>query len=323
MKVLFVAQYAPHREKKIPIHVQSQMDSLIKNNIDVIPYPFHQNGIFDKIKSYIKLKRFLKSNRFDIIHCHFSYIGLAGLLASKEKNVIVSFMGTDLENILTDQSQFTVKISNLLTKYLINRSNSLKGIIVKNQKHYKFLSSKVKCPIINLPNGVDIDKFYPIDINIARKKIGYNINKPLVIFCTAKNNNPIKNIDLANKSIDILKEKINVEFKVLSQLNHDQLLLYYNSADVLLLTSLSEGSPNVIKEAMACNLPIVATNVGDISERIKDDENSHVANFDSIEIAECIYKVILTNQRSKGREILINDKIDNTSIANKLIEFYN
>lgn len=323
MKVLFVAQYAPHREKNIPIHVQSQMDSLIENNIDVVPYPFHQNGIVAKIKSYIKLKRYLKSNRFDIIHCHFSYIGLAGLLASKAKNIIVSFMGTDIENVLNDKRKIKIKINNLFTKYLIRKSNLLKGVIVKNQKHYEYLSPLVKCPIINLPNGVDINKFYPIDINKARKKINYNINKRLVIFCTAKENNPIKNIGLANQSISILKEKINVEFKVLSKLSHAELLLYYNSANVLLLTSFSEGSPNVIKEAMACNLPIVATNVGDIKERIKEDNSSYIADFDPIEISNYLYKVLKSNQRSKGREILITDKIDNTSIANKLIEFYN
>ena len=51
-------------------------------------------------------------------------------------------------------------------------------------------------------------------------------------------------------------------------MEQDQLVKYYNSVDCLILTSFHEGSPNVIKEAMACNLPIVSTKVGDVEEII-------------------------------------------------------
>lgn len=323
MKVLFVAQYSPHREKNIPIHVQNQMDQLIDSGANVIPFPFRQNGFKSKLNSYFELKQHLQKNSYDIVHCHFSYIGLAGLLASPKKNVIVSFMGTDLENILKNKKGINVVVSNQLTNLLIRRSSNLVGIIAKNERHYSFLKNRVKCPIINLPNGVDITKFSPGDQDMARNYLNILLDSNLIIFCTAKENNPIKNIELADRAIDFLKRQAVVDFRVLSGLSQEELREYFRAADCLLLTSFSEGSPNVIKEAMACNLPIVATRVGDIPERLKNDDSSYITGFDAAEIAEALNKVIEKKRASKGRELLINEGLDVESTTNKLIKFYN
>jgi N-acetyl sugar amidotransferase len=90
---------------------------------------------------------------------------------------------------------------------------------------------------------------------------------------------------------------------------------------VLLLTSFYEGSPNVIKEAMACNCPIVTTNVGDIYKNTKGTENVFITQFDSNEIYEAILKIFESNKRSNGREII--QPLDSRIIAEKIISIYN
>jgi glycosyltransferase involved in cell wall biosynthesis len=103
-------------------------------------------------------------------------------------------------------------------------------------------------------------------------------------------------------------------------LSHEQLNYHYNAADLLLLTSVSEGSPNVIKEALACNCPIVATDVGDIREVIAGAEQCHVTGFDAGEIAAKMKQVLREGKRSNGREKVL--RLDSRIIADQLVRLY-
>lgn len=102
-----------------------------------------------------------------------------------------------------------------------------------------------------------------------------------------------------------------------------KILFYYNAADVVLLTSLWEGSPNVIKESMACNRPIVSTNVGDVNMLLKHVESSFIVNPDSKMISEKINILLNNSKPSNGRMILRKLELDSEHIAIKLIMLYN
>jgi len=103
------------------------------------------------------------------------------------------------------------------------------------------------------------------------------------------------------------------------------LVEYYNVADILVMPSYKEGSPNIIKEAMACNCPIVSTDVGDVKEVIGDTKGCYVTSFDPDDVAE---KIKLTLEfaekegRTRGRERIIKLGLDLDSVAEKIIELY-
>lgn len=101
--------------------------------------------------------------------------------------------------------------------------------------------------------------------------------------------------------------------------------LYYNASDVLLFTSHREGSLNVIKEAMSCNLPIVSTNVGDVEWILGSTEGCYIFSFEVSDVVEKIKKAILftsKNNRTSGRERIINLELDSESVAEKIISIY-
>ena len=98
--------------------------------------------------------------------------------------------------------------------------------------------------------------------------------------------------------------------------------LYLNASDLLLSTSLWEGSPNVIKEAMACNCPIVTTNVGDVKWLLDGVEGCLITTNDPKDVADKIKKALNFKGRTKGRDKLISLGLDSEHIAKKIIKVY-
>jgi len=104
--------------------------------------------------------------------------------------------------------------------------------------------------------------------------------------------------------------------------NTDQNIIpyYMSAADILILTSLWEGSPNVIKEAMACNCPIVSTDVGDVKEIIRKTDGCYIASYDVVDVADKVGKALSFGRRTNGRQNIKH--LDNNIIADKIISLY-
>ena len=96
-----------------------------------------------------------------------------------------------------------------------------------------------------------------------------------------------------------------------------------NASNLLLITSLSESGPLIIKEAMACNLPIVSTDIGDIKSIFtKKLKGCYVTNFNKRELIDSINKVLSYNKRTNGRDIIKELELDAISIAKKINIMY-
>ena len=126
---------------------------------------------------------------------------------------------------------------------------------------------------------------------------------------------------LAKKSFELLDDS-NSELKVLEDVPNDLVPLYLNASDVVLLTSRWEGSPNVIKEAMACNRPILSTNVGDVSCLLSNVKGCNIVEVNVQDIAEKIKNSIEQYSMSDGREKVKELKIDSRNVAKKIIQLY-
>ena len=99
--------------------------------------------------------------------------------------------------------------------------------------------------------------------------------------------------------------------------------VYLNAADILLLTSKWEGSPNIVKEAMACNIPVVATKVGDIEYLFGNIEGYYYMDSDADKLAEKINNGLNNDIKPNGLQRIIDLKLDSESIAYKFLQFYN
>jgi glycosyltransferase involved in cell wall biosynthesis len=173
---------------------------------------------------------------------------------------------------------------------------------------------------IVLPNGVDLDLFKPLDKKECRINLGWDLDNKYVLFAS-KPDKMVKNFALAQATMDRIKIN-SAELKIIYNIDHSQMPVYLNAANVLLLTSKWEGSPNTVKEAMACNLPVVATKVGDIEYLFRNTEGYYYTDPDPDKLAEKISFILSSNLIPNGRQRIMELELDSISIANKIIEIY-
>ncbi len=171
-----------------------------------------------------------------------------------------------------------------------------------------------------IPNGVDIKLFSPEPQLKARERIGSDPSRRLILFGSSADRRE-KNPQLAEKAFALLNHP-GAELMYLADVKHDEVPDRLNAADVLLLTSRWEGSPNVIKEAMACNCPVVTTDVGDVRWLSEGVKGCFITSSDPGDIAAGIRDALACGQRSEGRERIISLGLDAGTVAMKIKSVY-
>lgn len=306
MKVLFVSS----GNSKIGISpiIKNQGESLIKLGADVTFFTIKGKGITGYLKNVLPLKRLLKKNEYDIVHAHYSMSAFVAALAGA-KPLVASLMGSDVKS----DKYFRLFIhffSNFFWDKTIVKSQDMKlSLGIKN--------------VEVIPNGVDLKSFKSLNKTDCKSKLGWDITKKQILFA-ANPNRYEKNYPLAKKAIDGL-ENSDFELKVLKEVPSNQMVFYYNASDVVILTSKREGSPNVIKEAMACNRPIVATNVGDIKWLLGSTKGCFISSSKINDLENKINQALNFSDKYdeiEGRSRIKMLKLDSGSVAKRLVLIY-
>jgi hypothetical protein len=175
-----------------------------------------------------------------------------------------------------------------------------------------------------LPNGVDVGWFRPMDKLQARAKLGWPSAERAILFNASSPSEIIrKNLTLTRKSVSALSRSVpDVTLRVICNVSSNEVLWMLNAADCLLVTSLHEGSPNIVKEAMACNLPVVSVPCGDVAERLKGTYPGGICPYDASALAEAIKEVLNVGCRSNGRAQLILQGLSAATVAARLTKLY-
>ncbi len=317
MRILFVSR-GNSDDGKQSVLILNQSDSLKNIGLDILEFSVTGKGIKGYIFNILKIRKFIKQQKIDIVHAHYGYCGIISFLAKrKQTKLVLSLMGSDI--IKSQLNTFTINIINEtirnITKFLC--AYFIDEVIVKSESMLKFLPKNRTYHII--PNGVNLAKFHIIDKQKAREFLGLDPIKKIILFAADKNRIE-KNYKLAKLSVDALKNKENVQLVDINGQNQSTLNLYYNAADVLILTSFYEGSPNVIKEGLACNKVIVSTNVGDVAKNIENIDNCYIADFNPSDFSNKL-EIALTHEHSNGRIKILNE-LDEESIARKIKNIY-
>jgi teichuronic acid biosynthesis glycosyltransferase TuaC len=174
-----------------------------------------------------------------------------------------------------------------------------------------------------IPNGVDLSVFRLMKKVTARKELGLDIKKNIILFAADPERNE-KNYGLAKESVRLLNNSQN-KLLVVFGISHTEMYLYFNAVDLLLLTSSWEGSPNIVKEAMSCNCPIVATDVGDVRWLFGSESGYFICSFKPEDVAGKIKMALVFAEkygRTNGRQRIIELGLDDETIAKKVIELY-
>jgi glycosyltransferase involved in cell wall biosynthesis len=216
-------------------------------------------------------------------------------------------MGSDLSGTfnpkekITLQGYFDIYLSKLL-QFMID------GIVVKTTEMMDILIAPQKA--IVLPNGVDFDIFKKHSKEEAKQKLRLDPNKKYILFA-GNYLSPQKGYSILAKAVNRLKQN-RPEYELLLAHNvpHEIVPLYMNAAEVLGLPSLKEGSPNVVKEAIACNLPVVATDVGDIRKTIGDIPGCFLVERNADRFVSALHKAAQANSAFRGRSYIDHLRIE-------------
>jgi len=296
--------------------VKTQVDSLIAKGLEVEiihpkpgPVPFRYTSAVFQV--------FLRTltGRFDVVHGHY---GLWCLLTRFQWTtpVVADYLGDDLlgtvkaDGSYSNKGAFVVKIS----RWLCNHVNA---VLVKTEGMKKATSGG---NIVVLPDGVNFDLFHPIPRSVARAGLGWDQDRYYVVFA----NNPdipVKNFALAQAAIGRLSQRgITAELVVANGLPQSKVVEYINASNALILPSIAEGSPNVVREAMACNVPVVATDVGDVAKVIGHTSGCAVCPHDPDALAAGLELALRHQEPTTGR--VDTSHLSSSAIANQLIAVY-
>lgn len=306
MKVIFVAS-GNKSIGSVSAFVYSQFESLKEKGLDMILFPVVGHGIKAHLRASLNLRRLVQREKPDIVHAHYSICGYVATMATLflKPKVVVSILGSFPEKDL--------KLS--VVRYFIK--HIWDSTLVKSQRTADQLG--LNLPVI--PNGVNLAKFRLLDHMEARESCQFVSDKKYVIWCSHPSR-PEKRYSLAQEAVALLHDDSVILYPVFDHI-HDDVVKYMFAADALLLTSVSEGSPNVIKEAMACNCPIVSTDVGDVRWITENVEGAYVADHDDPEsICDCIRKALDFNKRTQGRDAIVRRGLTTGCIADRIIELY-
>lgn len=269
------------------------------------------NNPFLLIKKIFKYKRIFKE--YDILHAQYgSGTGFFTSLFPNQK--LLSLRGSDWYYFKSPN--LAERFHSWLSCFLSKRSlNKFKTIIVMSERMKTEINSEfVGLDVRVIPDGIDLNTFYPTESN--KNKLPFR-----VLFSSVDSNNRIKRYNLAEKAFNIFHEKYpESELVFMHGISHEKVNEFINKADVILLTSVHEGWPNIIKEGMACNVPFVSTDVSDLQNIVRQTNCCIVCKDDPESLAEGIESVYLSDNEINIRHF--TNQFEIQEVTAKLIEIY-
>lgn len=301
MKVLIVANH--NKGYFVPFIIE-QVNALKQFGIEFDFFGVHGKGIRGYLSNLPALKTKIREFRPDLIHAHY---GLSGLLANLQRMVpvVTTYHGSDIHsegrNLLFSRLAIWLSAYNVFVTEALQKQAGCHG---RNQ-----------CVI---PCGVDTTAIYPIDRAEARKLLGWNADGKYVLFAGAFDNE-VKNGSLAKAATALIPDAQLIEMR---GFNREQVNQVMNAANCLLMTSHREGSPQVVKEALTCGTPIVSVNVGDVANITEGIDGCYISSYDAHQLSDYLCKAFTFQGKTRGRERILQRKLDNEQIAKELLSIY-
>lgn len=274
----------------------NQIESLADRGIesDVVEVPGGDRADGRRVVDYLRLGRIVRdrlSDSHDLVHANFG-LTIPGALAQRRVPVIATFVGSDLMGPL---GPFSAHLSRWCDQ-----------VVVVNEAMCELVPGDAHC----IPHGIDLETFRPTDTAIARSAVGWPQDQYCVLF-PYSTDRPVKNYPLAKRVVGQVAERLDgdVELRTITGLEYERIPDYMNAADALLLTSRREGSPSTVKEALACNTPVVATPVGDVPQRVSGLRCSTTGA--SVEaLVDGLCRALTTTECSNGRDAVRDASLD-------------
>lgn len=302
MKILIICShryYAPYTDYVAPF-IYEQMQGLKQLGCDFRICFVKGGGLKSYVQAWRNMMTDIAEYQPDIIHAHY---GLCCMIANLQRKipVVSTFHGSDINE---PKIRWISKRAICLSLMNIFVSEKLRAIAGNPSRS------------IVIPCGVDVNIFYPMDRNICRETLGLDKEKVYILF-SKEFSDTVKNYPLAKQAVELLNPQ--AELLEFYGYTREQVPLLYNAVDLGLMTSFTEGSPQFVKEAVACGCPIVSTDVGDVRDVIEGVPNSFITTY---EVNDVVDKMKLALSIGHLQESNLHDKYATKQIAKSIFDIY-
>ena len=302
MKILIVCShryYAPYTDYVAPF-IYEQMQGLKKLGCDFRICFVKGGGLKSYWHAWKNLRKMIDEYKPNLVHAHY---GLCCMIANLQRRVPVvsTYHGSDINN---SKTRWISKIAIRLSQRNIFVSERLMSLIKRPKR------------AIVIPCSVDTTTFYPMDKLECRKQLGMDLEKKYILF-SKEFADTVKNYPLAKQAV----EKYNPQAELLEFYGYarEQVSLLYNAVDLGLMTSFTEGSPQFVKEAVACGCPVVSTDVGDVREVIDGVSNCYLSTYEVDDVVNGMQKALAVGHLQKTH---IPERYTAEYIAKTIFELY-
>lgn len=334
MKILIIAS---DKGGRFAPFIEEQVVALQAHGVQIIRYGVTGHGIMGYLRELPALRRLIRAERPDIVHAHY---GLSGLLANLQRlvPVVTTYHGSDinLPHILR-LSKIAMRLS-AHNIFVSARSANIALALgapssdLNDFKDFKDLKEGATGKHTLLPCGVNLTEDQLLSRSEARQALGIADDAKIVLFAGAFDN-AVKDAPLAQEAVTMIAPNSSNDLKDLNEgapilqelrgFSRAEVNHWMCAANCLLLTSKTEGSPQVIKEAMACGCPIVSVDVGDVAERVSGVEGCYVVRTrEPKDIAEALQKALAHEGKTNGRECIQEMGLSNDQVVERLIAIY-
>lgn len=315
MRVLIVCSHKSQLLEGCVPFIREQVEALRAQGCECEFYHIKGKGMVGYLREVPKLRKKIDEYKPDVVHGHFGLSCLVANLATRSVPVVSTYHGSDIN--LKKNRKFS-QLAMWLSAWNIFVSKRTMEIVRGEERKN---SSLIPCGV-NLPqpwSELKNKKVEQLTLNQWIESVS-SPNKKHVLFAGAFDN-AVKDPELAKASVALLD---NVQLIELKGYNRNQVNTLMYSCDCLLMTSKTEGSPQVVKEAMACGCPIVSVDVGDVAERTEGVDGCYIVKSrEPRDIADALEKAIAFEGKTNGRAKIIESGLTNELVAKKIIKIYN
>jgi teichuronic acid biosynthesis glycosyltransferase TuaC len=320
MKTLWITNLWPDEVKPGQgSFIYSQAQSLIAAGValDLLYIPGYRSNV-EYARAIASLHQRLRRSSYDVVHAHYGY---SGVVAETQRRhpVVISYLGADLLGKPYAEGKRTPS-SLLVATAFAQAARLADATITKSREMESRLPERCRAHNHIIPNGVDLDFFSPMGQDAALAQLGWDRRMWNILF-VGKPDLPRKNLAFAEEVVaELARRGHRVRLQVAYGLPPEQMPVMMSAATCLLFPSLSEGSPNTVKEAMAMTLPVVSTRVGDTEERLTGLRGCHLIDLEVSQAADAVEDAAAAGRIPEARDAVSELAIG--SVASRVIDVY-
>jgi glycosyltransferase involved in cell wall biosynthesis len=331
MRVLFVTNYQQVRARSSAagIFVEREMQSLRDLGVDMSEYDIGASyAPRALVRGWRGLRAEIRRTRPDLLHAQYGTI-VALIAVLTMHPTVITFGGGDLQpgeyhsGAPGAQPRLAVPLSWLRSYAAIVLSHAAALLAVRMICVSERLRSALRWrrgAAAVIPRGVDLAFFSPGSRDEARALLGWD-PRARVVLTDGGRDWKTKGLDITTAAVDLAKKSLpDLELRVIRDIPPHQMPLLYRAADVLVCASRAEGSPNVVKEALGCALPVIGVRVGDVEERLAGVTPSAIVDRTPEAIASAIVELVRDPRRSNGPEVIA--PLSRQRTAERILDVY-